>query len=69
MKFQVNYVECMRCKHQWVPRIVEVRMCPACKSYKWDLVPTDKELAILKKNKEKRDAETNSKVRGVQEEV
>jgi len=27
---------CKRCGHQWRPRQVDVRMCPKCKSVRWD---------------------------------
>jgi predicted Zn-ribbon and HTH transcriptional regulator len=29
-------LECRRCGHRWVPRIAEVRICPKCKSARWD---------------------------------
>ena len=44
-KIKVNVVEleCMRCGHEWYPRhkpdedsMIEVRICPKCKSPYWD---------------------------------
>jgi len=28
---------CKRCGHEWVPRQVDVRICPKCKSPYWDV--------------------------------
>jgi hypothetical protein len=28
--------DCRRCGHHWLPRIADVRICPACKSARWD---------------------------------
>ena len=27
---------CLRCGHSWVPRMHDVRICPSCKSARWD---------------------------------
>ncbi len=32
-KFQLT---CKRCKHRWVPRKEDIRICPKCKSPYWD---------------------------------
>jgi predicted Zn-ribbon and HTH transcriptional regulator len=29
-------LQCLRCGHLWVPRLAEVRICPKCKSARWD---------------------------------
>lgn len=29
-------MKCLRCGHEWVARIMKVRLCPKCKSYLWD---------------------------------
>ncbi len=29
-------VTCMRCGHEWFPRKRDVRICPICKSARWD---------------------------------
>ncbi len=29
-------MRCLRCDHSWVPRKLDVRVCPQCKSYLWD---------------------------------
>ncbi len=31
-KIKLPKLECKRCHHVWVPRKVEVRMCPSCKT-------------------------------------
>lgn len=28
---------CKRCKHQWIPRKQEIRICPKCKTAYWDV--------------------------------
>ena len=30
-------IKCKRCGHEWVPRQVDVRICPKCKSALWDV--------------------------------
>jgi len=27
--------ECKRCGYKWTPRVPDVKMCPKCKSLKW----------------------------------
>ena len=29
-------MKCLRCGHEWVARIMRVRLCPKCKSHLWD---------------------------------
>ena len=29
---QVVVLECLNCGHEWVPRVVESKECPSCKS-------------------------------------
>lgn len=29
-------LKCLRCGHEWIPRVEEVRLCPKCKSVYWD---------------------------------
>lgn len=36
MKIKLNKLKCCRCKHEWIPRKEEVRICPKCKSPYWD---------------------------------
>ena len=38
MKINLNkfQIECKRCGHRWIPRKVEIRICPKCKSPYWD---------------------------------
>lgn len=37
MKVNIRQLVCKRCGHQWVPRKADVRICPKCKSYLWDI--------------------------------
>lgn len=36
MKIKLLKLKCKRCGHQWIPRKIEVRICPKCKSPYWD---------------------------------
>lgn len=36
MKIKINKLQCQRCKHEWMPRVEDVRQCPKCKSAWWD---------------------------------
>lgn len=36
MRVKVPKVKCLRCGHQWVPNQPDVRMCPKCKSVRFD---------------------------------
>ena len=37
-------LECKRCRHKWIPRQKEVKICPHCKSPYWDTEPKPKKL-------------------------
>ena len=37
MKVRLNKVECKKCKHQWLPRKLDVRQCPKCKTAYWEI--------------------------------
>ena len=37
MKIKVNKLKCLRCDYEWVPRKVDVRLCPNCKTAYWDV--------------------------------
>lgn len=36
MKVQTPVLACRRCGHEWIPRSQDVRICPKCKSARWD---------------------------------
>ncbi len=36
MKTKVKKLTCQRCGHPWYPRQDDVRMCPKCKSVRFD---------------------------------
>ncbi len=42
MKAKLNYFKCKKCNHEWVPRIADVRVCPKCHSYLWDVDKDEK---------------------------
>jgi len=33
---KITKLKCLRCKHSWVPRIQDIRICPSCKSPYWN---------------------------------
>jgi Zn finger protein HypA/HybF involved in hydrogenase expression len=33
---RITKLHCHRCNHSWVPNKVDVRICPKCKSARWD---------------------------------
>lgn len=33
---KINKLTCKRCFHKWVPRKIDVRQCPKCKSAFWN---------------------------------
>jgi uncharacterized OB-fold protein len=37
MKAKICKLKCKKCGHEWVPRQSDVRLCPKCKTYKWDV--------------------------------
>jgi len=39
MKIRVPQLTCLRCGHNWIPRTSDVRICPKCKSARWDQKP------------------------------
>lgn len=36
MKIKLPQLKCLRCGKVWIPRKIDVRMCPYCKSPWWD---------------------------------
>ena len=40
-KFQI---ECKRCSYRWIPRKMDIRICPKCKSPYWDKDKNSKKL-------------------------
>ena len=36
MQLKLQILKCKRCGHEWIPRVEDVRMCPKCKSVRWD---------------------------------
>lgn len=37
VKLRIQTLTCLRCAHRWVPRQTDVRICPKCKSARWDV--------------------------------
>jgi Zn finger protein HypA/HybF involved in hydrogenase expression len=35
-------LRCVKCDHEWLPRVQEVRQCPRCKTYYWKKKKKDK---------------------------
>lgn len=52
IKKEVNAFKCLRCNHEWIPRVSmqelegiikdKPRICPSCKSPYWDIPRKDK---------------------------
>jgi len=54
IKKRINAFKCLRCKHEWIPRVSmkelegefnsenKPRICPNCKSAYWDILPKNK---------------------------
>ena len=36
MKVRITPLHCLRCGHAWFPRSNDVRICPRCKTARWD---------------------------------
>lgn len=36
MDIKLPSLTCLRCNHTWIPRQTDVRICPDCKSSRWD---------------------------------
>ena len=36
MEIELIRLECKRCGWKWTPRVSDVRICPHCKSPRWD---------------------------------
>lgn len=36
MKVKIKTIKCKQCGHTWTPRSADVRMCPKCKSVRFD---------------------------------
>lgn len=50
MKVIINKLECKRCGHRWIPRHLDVRSCPHCRTTLWDVEKKVKEnLKLVKK--------------------
>ncbi len=32
----VKQLKCQKCRHTWIPRKKEIRICPKCKTAYWD---------------------------------
>ena len=34
---QPQYLKCVKCGHEWIPRTGKPVQCPRCKTYKWEV--------------------------------
>ncbi len=48
MKVKLKVLRCKRCNHKWIPRKLEINICPKCKSALWNKNP---KIHDYKKNK------------------
>ena len=35
-EIRLQKLKCLRCDHQWIPRIINIRVCPKCHSPYWN---------------------------------
>lgn len=35
-RYELGMYKCLRCKHQWIPRVRKPRKCPKCLSPYWN---------------------------------
>lgn len=42
MQVKLNEIQCKRCNHVWLPRKIDVRQCPKCRSVLWDITKEKK---------------------------
>jgi len=43
MKIKINKLKCRKCKHEWIPRVEKVYVCPKCHTYLWEEKHEDKD--------------------------
>lgn len=36
MKVRLPRLKCLKCGYEWTPRQTDIRICPNCKSARWD---------------------------------
>ena len=36
MDIKLPVLKCQRCEYEWTPRKTDVKICPRCKSARWD---------------------------------
>lgn len=44
---KINLLKCKRCGYKWLPRKIDIRQCPSCRSTYWN----DKKTKTNKKGK------------------
>jgi predicted Zn-ribbon and HTH transcriptional regulator len=37
MQVKLEKLECKRCGYLWIPRKIEIRQCPKCKTAYWEI--------------------------------
>lgn len=44
-QIQINQLECKKCNHKWIPRQINISICPKCKYKEWN-IPLSEEIVI-----------------------
>jgi len=57
MNVKITTITCQRCGKEWIPRIPDPRLCPRCKSTRFDTPRTGNEVGA----KPKRERESSEK--------
>ncbi len=39
MEINLQKVNCVKCGHEWIPRVKKPAKCPRCHTYDWDTPP------------------------------
>jgi len=43
MRLTITKLNCRRCGHRWVPTQAVIRICPRCKSKRWETKRTNRQ--------------------------
>ena len=35
-RVEIPTLDCLKCGHMWIPRVVDPKICPKCGSPRWD---------------------------------
>jgi len=41
-------LKCKKCGWEWIPRVQDVKLCPHCKTYKWNNEKPEEQEVVFK---------------------